>query len=192
MPVSQGTGSTELSKLFSGDWTFFEKCSGRRPLLPLESPERASESSPGPARGQEPLAPPRVSVPTHCLLSPESPAFGRFGGRGRVRGVVADSPVWCFDILSMSLGTKHDLRKRARSCPLTLPSPPTQKTFLREREQMVGLVTQGAPSGSCPGGALGYRLTPRWGSIKKKRLLPLHSDRRKIASGIRRYWLACS
>ena len=32
---------------------------------------------------------------------------------------------------------------------------------------MVGLVTQGAPSGSCHW--LGYGLTSRWGSIRKKR-----------------------
>ena len=33
-------------KTGAGDWTFFEKCSGRRPLLHLESPVRASEVSP--------------------------------------------------------------------------------------------------------------------------------------------------
>jgi len=35
-------------------------------------------------------------------------------------------------------------------------------------------VAQGGARGSFPSLALGYRLTPRWGSIRKKRLLPLH------------------
>ena len=69
----------------------------------------------------------------------------------------------------MFLGTKHDLREWARSCPLTLALSPNTENVLGEREQMVGLVTQGAPAAPAAGGALGYRLTPRWGSIRKKR-----------------------
>jgi len=54
----------------------------------------------------------------------------------------------------MFLGTKHDLRAWARSCPLTLALSPNTENVSGEREEMVGL---------------GYRLTPRWGSIRKKR-----------------------
>src|SRR4029453_9842808 len=37
---------------------FSRKCSGTRPLLPLGSPARASENSPGQARGRSPSGPP--------------------------------------------------------------------------------------------------------------------------------------
>ena len=49
----------------------------------------------------------------------------------------------------MFLGTKHDLREWARSCPLTLALFPNTENVLGEMEQMVRLVTQGAASGSC-------------------------------------------
>ncbi len=45
--------------------------------------------------------------------------------------------------------------------PLTLILSPNTRNALGERGQMVGTLTQG--------------LTPRWGSIRKQRLLPLHN-----------------
>ena len=56
----------------------------------------------------------------------------------------------------------------ARSCPLTLALSPNTKNVLGEREQMAGLVTQGAASGSYRWGALGYRLTPLLGLYKEE------------------------
>src|SRR2546426_9857938 len=71
----------------------------------------------------------------------------------------------------MFLGTKHDLREWARSCPLTLALSPNTENVLGEREQMAGLVTQGTPSGSCRWGLPGLPSDApnRWGSIRKKR-----------------------
>jgi len=69
----------------------------------------------------------------------------------------------------MFLGTKHDLRESARSCPLAIALSPNTENVLGEREQMVELVTQGAASGSCHRLCPGYRLTPGWGSIARKR-----------------------
>ncbi len=138
-----------------GDWTFVEKCSGRRPLLPLESPERASEISPGQARaGARDRCPPspRPGSPVQRIFSspPDSLAFGRSGGRGRVRGG-GSLPILSLaaaDSLNV-LGTKHDLHEWARPCPLTLALSPNTKNVLGEREQIAGMLTQGTPSDSC-------------------------------------------
>jgi len=43
---------------------------------------------------------------------------------------------------------------------------PNTDNVLGEREKLWQLLTQGA--------ALGYHLTPRWGSIRKSSFLPLH------------------
>ena len=54
------------------------------PPRALEGRQRVAQGK----RGQEPLAPPWVkSSNKFSPLPPESPAFGRFGGRGRERGV---------------------------------------------------------------------------------------------------------
>jgi len=63
----------------------------------------------------------------------------------------------------------------SRVFPLTLALSPNTKNVLGEREQIVGTLTQGGISEDdgpyllplMP--ALGYRPTPRWGSIGKKR-----------------------
>ena len=55
----------------------------RRPLLHLESPVRASERSPGQARAGAPRAALGQRSDQFFSSPPESPAFGRFGGRGR-------------------------------------------------------------------------------------------------------------
>ena len=64
--------------------------------------------------------------------------------------MAADSQVWHFVILSMFLGTKHDLREWARSCPLTLALSPNTENVLGEREQMVGWGTPVLPQWLLP------------------------------------------
>ena len=68
----------------------------------------------------------------------------------------------------MFLGTKHDLREWARSGPLTLALSPNTENgdggpVLGEREQMVGLVTQGTPSGD--GGPELLPLAAPWATV---------------------------
>jgi len=41
----------------TGDWTFFQKCSGTRPLLSLEGSERASQT-----QGKQRAGAPRVAL----------------------------------------------------------------------------------------------------------------------------------
>ena len=76
--------------LESGDWTSSGSAAARRPLLHLESPARASESSPGQARaGAWARRPPRGALGQRSdilLLSPDRRPLGDFGGRGRERG----------------------------------------------------------------------------------------------------------
>ena len=63
----------------------------------------------------------------------------------------------------------------SRVFPLTLALSPNTKNVLGEREQIVGTLTQGGTSGDSGPKLLplvqpwGYRLTPRWGSLMKKR-----------------------
>jgi hypothetical protein len=156
--------------LLWGVWTFFEKCSVRRPLLPLESPERASESSSGQARGRSPSRRPGSTFQPNFSSPPESPKDGRFGGRGRVRGAVG--------CRFSSLAFRYSLnfpRHEARFTRVGTVLPPYPGPLPRHRKRVGGegtnggIGTQGARCGSCRWGALGYRLTPRWGSIRKKR-----------------------
>src|SRR5882724_11464034 len=121
-----------LGRLAPGDWTFIGKCSGRRPLLPLESAERALEGSPGRREAQEPLAPPWVSVPTHFSSPPEPCRF----------------PKSRLSLFSQCFSARSMICANGRSCPLTLAISPNTKNVLGEREQVVGWVTSDAPAGA--------------------------------------------
>jgi hypothetical protein len=88
-------------------------------------------------------------------------------GRGGSSLAIGESSVSfvskCFSTRSMIYRNGHG------SCPLTLTLSPNTKNVLGEREQIVETLSQGCASGSCRSLALGYFLTPRWGSIRKKR-----------------------
>ena len=129
---------------------FSRSAAARRPLLHPESPGRASEGSPG-TRGQEPVAPPWVSVPTNSSpLSPNRPPLVDSGGEVRRGGpLVAERRASRFVVCVSPSATKREFREAARSCPLTLALSPNTRNVLGEREQMVGTQTQGETSSSC-------------------------------------------
>ena len=97
-------------------------------------------------RGQEPLAPPWVSVPTRCSPLPPNRRFSAMRGeRSGERGpLVTECGVLRFVVLQTFLGTKRDFRNSAGSFPLTPALSPN-------------------PTNGSGELALGYDPPPRWG-----------------------------
>ncbi len=113
-PISRG----QIDLLPSEDWTFFQKCSGRRPLLPLNALEGRQEVAQGKRGGRSDgtVVPPRAALGQRSdqffSSPPESPAFGRFGGSGRERGpFVAEWRVSRFVVVQTFLSPKRDFRQ---------------------------------------------------------------------------------
>jgi hypothetical protein len=114
---------------------------------------------------------PWVSIPANSSpLPPNRPPLGEFGGRGGERGlcplhlsIPLRSPNECL------VGTKREVCETVEPSPLTLA--PNTNSLFREREQIAGTLTQGGTSGDSGPELLplippGYRLMPRWGSIR--------------------------
>ncbi len=92
---SRAVSAKPLSPFINGGlWRLdvFQKCSGRRPLLPLNALEGHQKVAQCKRRAGAtgPPFPPRAAPGQRSdqffSSPPESPAFGRFGGRGRERG----------------------------------------------------------------------------------------------------------
>ena len=120
-------------------------------------------------RGKESLAPPWVeSSEQFSPLPLNRPPLGDSGGEvGEGGGSLPIGEPYvslvseCFSARSLIYRNGHGLPPH--------PGPlPQHKNVPGERENW-GTLTQGCPSSSAARAALGYRLTPCWGSIRKKR-----------------------
>jgi len=81
-------------------------------LTALKGHQQVAQAS----EGQEPVAPPWVSVSPNSLLSPRIACFSAIRGRGQERGTrVADGRVSRFNALCMFARTKREFRRSARS-----------------------------------------------------------------------------
>jgi hypothetical protein len=72
----------------SRDRTFFEKCSGTSRCFLLGALKGHHKVAHGKRGGRSPSRRPGSMFPTIFSSPPESPGFGRFGGRGWVRGAI--------------------------------------------------------------------------------------------------------
>ena len=110
-------------------------------------------------RGQEPLAPPWVGVPTRCSPLPPNRFSAIRGERSGEGGYSATEwRVWRFVARQIFLGTKREFRESARYCPLTLALSPNTENVLGERVERVGTLTQGGARGDSGPGAPASRL----------------------------------
>jgi hypothetical protein len=145
----------------SPNWTFSKKCSGTRPLLLDECPERATGSSPGQARGRRPSAPPWGSVPINSSPLPRIARLWAIRGRGWERGhLPAESESPASFPQECLVGTKREVCETVEPSPLTLALSPNPRNGdggpkSGERENIVGTMTQGGSLGllprACPG-----------------------------------------
>ena len=148
-----------------GDWTFLRSAAARRPLLHLESPPvRASEGSPGQARAGAPRAALGQRSDPFFSSPPESPAVGRFGGRGRERGAI------CYEVAALACRCaanifRHEAWFSRMSIAPPHPSPLPQhgKTCWGRGNKLWEQLTQGGTSGD--GGPKLVPLLPPWATI---------------------------
>jgi len=159
----------------------FDRSSGRMPPAPPIARYGRNSFSPGPARGRSSgpashRAPPWVRVSTRFNSSPpESPTWGRFGGRDRERGAfLAPSRIRRFVALFMLVGTKRVFANRHLLAPSPQPSPPTQKTVGGEGRH--GRELRPRPPRLLPLAAPWAMVQrPRLGALEgRSGLLPLH------------------
>jgi hypothetical protein len=71
---------SEVVDSYSEIGHFSQKCSGRRPLLPLNALKGQQNIAQGKRGARSPVRRPGSGFRPILFLSPKSPAFGRFGG----------------------------------------------------------------------------------------------------------------
>ena len=137
------------------------------PPRALEGRQRVAQGK----RGQESLAPPWVkSSNEFSPLPPNRPPLGDSGGEvGRGGWLAANWRLLRHVGVRMFPDSKPDLEERAQPCPLTLTLSPNTEDVPGEREGLWERLPRAARAAPAAGAALGYKLTPRWGSIRKKR-----------------------
>ena len=114
-----------------------------------ESPVRATEIGPGPARGRSSSRRPGSAFQPISSSPPESSKSGRFGGRGRERGVlVADRRSRRFVVPCLLVATMPLFRESTPSIPS--PSPTTPNMVRGRGQKSVGTLTQCGRSGLLP------------------------------------------